>query len=227
MAISKRTRFEVLRRDENTCQYCGQSAPDVVLHVDHVEPVSLGGSDKPDNLLTACQDCNLGKASIAPDSPLVESVGGKAAAYAFSMTTKMTELRASIEQGDEYLEEFRCTWDTFTCQGQPIPKPIDYESSLHRWFNMGVPIRLVEMAIKRAMVSATSSKPFPEFTYMCGVIWNQINAGDIDYSVTAETVKVFTYFEANEMECNAWSLGFDAGRAREKQTQEGEESSEF
>ena len=26
MAVSKRTRFEVLRRDSHTCRYCGQSA---------------------------------------------------------------------------------------------------------------------------------------------------------------------------------------------------------
>lgn len=39
MAVSKRTRFEVLRRDDHTCRYCGQSAPDVKLTVDHVLPV--------------------------------------------------------------------------------------------------------------------------------------------------------------------------------------------
>jgi hypothetical protein len=74
-----------------------------------------------------------------------------------------------------------------------------------------VPIRLVEMAVKKAMVAASGGKPFPEFTYMCGIVWNKINDGSIDYSVTAETAKVFTYFEANEMECAAWGLGFDAG----------------
>lgn len=36
MAVSKRTRFEVLRRDGHICQYCGEKAPDVTLHVDHV-----------------------------------------------------------------------------------------------------------------------------------------------------------------------------------------------
>lgn len=55
-------RFDVFARDNYTCQYCGRKAPDVVLHVDHRVPVSKGGTDEPANLLTACADCNQGKA---------------------------------------------------------------------------------------------------------------------------------------------------------------------
>lgn len=59
--IGKRTRFEVFKRDQFTCQYCGRSAPDVVLHIDHILPVAEGGTNEIINLVTACQDCNLGK----------------------------------------------------------------------------------------------------------------------------------------------------------------------
>jgi 5-methylcytosine-specific restriction endonuclease McrA len=34
-----------------------------VLHVDHVVPVAAGGTTTEDNLLTACEECNLGKAA--------------------------------------------------------------------------------------------------------------------------------------------------------------------
>lgn len=61
MAVSKRTRFEVFKRDSFKCQYCGRSAPDVVLEADHVEPKSKGGKDAIINLVTACRDCNAGK----------------------------------------------------------------------------------------------------------------------------------------------------------------------
>ena len=74
MAISKRTRYEVLRRDNFTCRYCGAFAPIVVLHVDHVVPRKLGGSDKPGNLVTACQDCNSGKSASPPPVGLVAEV---------------------------------------------------------------------------------------------------------------------------------------------------------
>jgi 5-methylcytosine-specific restriction endonuclease McrA len=48
-------------RDDFTCQYCGRSAPEVELHVDHRTPVSRGGSDVVENLTTACVECNVGK----------------------------------------------------------------------------------------------------------------------------------------------------------------------
>lgn len=59
--LSKKLRFEVFKRDMFTCQYCGAKAPDVTLHVDHIMPVSSGGSNKITNLITACSDCNSGK----------------------------------------------------------------------------------------------------------------------------------------------------------------------
>jgi 5-methylcytosine-specific restriction endonuclease McrA len=61
VSVSKRLRYEVLRRDDHACRYCGHTAPDVPLTVDHVIPVALGGTDEPENLVTACKDCNAGK----------------------------------------------------------------------------------------------------------------------------------------------------------------------
>lgn len=63
MSVGKKIRFEVFKRDKFTCQYCGRSAPDVVLHADHIMPVSKGGDDDITNLVTSCQDCNLGKSN--------------------------------------------------------------------------------------------------------------------------------------------------------------------
>ena len=54
-------RWEVLLRDNFTCQYCGRSAPDVILHVDHKNPQVNGGTNDKDNLITACSACNIGK----------------------------------------------------------------------------------------------------------------------------------------------------------------------
>jgi hypothetical protein len=59
--ISKKIRFEVFKRDSFTCQYCGRSAPEVVLHLDHIHPVSKDGEEDVLNYLTACNDCNAGK----------------------------------------------------------------------------------------------------------------------------------------------------------------------
>jgi hypothetical protein len=59
--LSKKVRFEVFKRDSFTCQYCGLSAPDVILHTDHIDPVANGGENEITNLITSCIDCNLGK----------------------------------------------------------------------------------------------------------------------------------------------------------------------
>lgn len=61
MAISKRKRFEVFKRDGFTCQYCGQRPPEVVLECDHIDPRANSGSDDELNLITSCADCNRGK----------------------------------------------------------------------------------------------------------------------------------------------------------------------
>ena len=70
--ITKRTRFRVFKRDGFTCGYCGRTPPAAILEIDHIEPVASGGTDTPDNLITACFDCNRGKGaehlSIVPES---------------------------------------------------------------------------------------------------------------------------------------------------------------
>jgi len=75
--ISKKTRFEVFKRDSFTCQYCSSKPPNVPLEIDHIKPVCKGGTNHIDNLITACFDCNRGKAgnelSVIPQT-LVDKI---------------------------------------------------------------------------------------------------------------------------------------------------------
>lgn len=58
-------RYQVLTRDNLTCKLCGRSVEDgIMLHVDHIEPVSKGGETTMENLRILCADCNLGKGAI-------------------------------------------------------------------------------------------------------------------------------------------------------------------
>lgn len=61
LKVADRLRFDVFKRDQFTCQYCGRKAPDVVLNADHIHPVAAGGNDSLMNLVTSCRDCNSGK----------------------------------------------------------------------------------------------------------------------------------------------------------------------
>jgi|SRR5699024_6269806 len=71
--ISKKTRFEVFKRDSFTCQYCGKKAPNVILEIDHIKPVKEGGDNSILNLVTSCFECNRGKsARKISDNSVVE-----------------------------------------------------------------------------------------------------------------------------------------------------------
>ena len=59
--VDSKLRFKILERDNFTCQYCGRKAPDVILEVDHIRPVCLGGDNRESNLITSCSDCNQAK----------------------------------------------------------------------------------------------------------------------------------------------------------------------
>lgn len=61
-------RLAVFRRDGFRCRYCGDHGGGVVLKVDHVLPRVEGGTNDPQNLVTACNDCNSGKGTqlLAP-----------------------------------------------------------------------------------------------------------------------------------------------------------------
>ena len=72
-ALTKSVRFEVFKRDSFKCQYCGRSAPDVILEVDHIVPVAKGGGNDLLNLITSCRDCNSGKSDkMLSDKSAVE-----------------------------------------------------------------------------------------------------------------------------------------------------------
>lgn len=62
-------RFEILRRDNFTCRYCGRGAPAVELHVDHARARVNGGDNEDENLVAACVDCNLGKGGSDAEPP--------------------------------------------------------------------------------------------------------------------------------------------------------------
>jgi len=61
--LSKRVRFSIFARDEFTCRYCGRQSDEVKLVVDHLIPVSQGGTNEQENLITSCEECNQGKAA--------------------------------------------------------------------------------------------------------------------------------------------------------------------
>ena len=68
IGLSPGAKLRVLKRDRFTCTYCGVSGVDAELHIDHIIPVSKGGSNNLHNLTTACSQCNLKKSDKIIDN---------------------------------------------------------------------------------------------------------------------------------------------------------------
>ena len=60
------TRFNVFLRDRFSCQYCATSLPAERLTFDHIVPRSRGGRTVWNNVVAACESCNLRKGQRLP-----------------------------------------------------------------------------------------------------------------------------------------------------------------
>jgi 5-methylcytosine-specific restriction endonuclease McrA len=60
------TNAALFTRDRNICLYCGETFPRSSLTRDHVVPISLGGQDIWENVVTACIRCNVAKGGRTP-----------------------------------------------------------------------------------------------------------------------------------------------------------------
>lgn len=120
-AISKKVRFEVFKRDSFTCQYCGAQSPDVVLHVDHINPVAGGGDNDILNLVTSCEPCNNGKGARTLDD---NSILAKQKAQLDELNERREQLEMMVQWrealsnlddqyadvfADKFREETNCT----------------------------------------------------------------------------------------------------------------------
>lgn len=173
MAVSKRLRYEILRRDNHACRYCGACAPDAKLTVDHVIPVALGGSDDPSNLVAACADCNAGKSSSKPDSPLVDDVSADALRWRWAMEEAAEQQHLTAVSRDKQLMDFFTLWTGWTISdGVPVPLPGDWSHSLDTFCDNGCTYDELERAVSIAMRSRAANAD--RFRYFCGVVWTML-----------------------------------------------------
>lgn len=65
--VSSKVRQHVFVRDGHACVHCKASYVETDLRVDHIIPVSRGGSSELSNLQTLCESCNQAKGDRRPD----------------------------------------------------------------------------------------------------------------------------------------------------------------
>lgn len=169
-ALSKKARFDVFKRDDFTCQYCGAVPPRVILHVDHIVPVAEGGRNHLDNLITSCEPCNLGKGARSL-SDIPQSLKDKAKrteeleeqikgfntvmlAKAKRIESEAWQIAARIE-GEQRIESFNK----------------ENLISIKRFLERLSFSELIEAA---EIADATNYQSSRKFKYFCGVCWKII-----------------------------------------------------
>ena len=170
MAISKKIRFEVFKRDGFQCAYCGKTPPEVSLEVDHVQPKSKGGSDDINNLLTACFNCNRGKSNVE-----LEKMPNK-------LNDNIEILKEKEEQLKEYrkyilkirariendIDQVKAEFVQYFSEQRFTPQ---YRLSIKRFLEI-LDLYVVIDAMNRACLKKDYSTD--AWSYFCGICWNII-----------------------------------------------------
>lgn len=178
MAVSKKVRFEVFKRDGFRCAYCGKTPPSVVLEVDHIDPKSKGGKDDINNLITACFDCNRGKKDI----PLS------------TITNQMADNLEALKEKEKQYAEYQKFIKKIN---KRIESDIDEINSVYTEYFPGYEFsdNFKNVSIKRFLTYLSKEKiieaihiavsRFPNtkyrdkvISYFCGVCWKMIKGGE-------------------------------------------------
>ena len=168
--ISKKTRFDVFKRDAFTCQYCGQTPPSVTLEVDHIEPVCEGGSNDKDNLITACFGCNRGKGgerlssvpqTVAQKAEAVKEAEAQLKAYRRTLATKRRREDADIDAIEEMFSR--------AFKGYLFTEKFreDIRRSFLPYLDIGELLDAMRMTTERVQDQHRATK------YFCGVCWTK------------------------------------------------------
>lgn len=172
MAVSKRLRYEIFRRDNFQCRYCGAKPPETELKIDHLVPLSLGGTDKPENLVTACEPCNSGKSSTTPDATIVADVEQDAIRWARAVRVAVHSMEQEKWIAEQRNAGFRELWELWGHgpTREKVPLPVDWAQSLKQLRDAGLSEELLAEAINIAMGTRTV-RVENTFRYFCGVCW--------------------------------------------------------
>ena len=172
--ISKSKRFEIFKRDGFACQYCGATPPKVILHVDHINPVKLGGDNHPDNLITACHSCNSGKAARELSS-VPKSLSDRSEETA-EREAQIAGYAAVMEAARERIEDD--VWRVAEALDPSAPEGYsrDRLGGIRNFvIKLGVHEVLEAVDIANTRYAMTSARAFK---YFCGICWRKIREAE-------------------------------------------------
>lgn len=71
--LPQSTRITIYNKAEGRCAICGDFVPYDDFTIDHIEPLSKGGDNEPENLQCTCRFCNFLKGNL-PDQEFMDKV---------------------------------------------------------------------------------------------------------------------------------------------------------
>lgn len=174
-SISKKLRFELFKRDSFSCQYCGSTPPNSILEIDHINPISLGGDNSIDNLITSCFDCNRGKSNNElGDVPE-------------TLKQKAIEIKEREEQIKGYNKIIKSKIERIESESWKIVESLECSNKIESYSKKrlsSIKLFLQKLNYYDVLESAdiTSSKfgniTSGAFSYFCGICWKKIRGDD-------------------------------------------------
>ena len=133
----------LFKRDAYLCMYCGERFPNSQLSRDHVTPLSRGGRDAWNNVVTACRRCNNVKAWRTPEQAKLQLI-------AIPFTPSYAEYI--------YLKGRRVLADQMEYLVAHFPR----SSPLHQRLKVGsVPLRGTDPVNRPRRLSPSATRPAP------------------------------------------------------------------
>jgi hypothetical protein len=169
VAVSKKKRFEVFKRDKFVCQYCGQSPPDVILECDHIAPRCEGGSDDYSNLITSCFDCNRGKSG----NLLGDSDCNRVQELQLEQIAQLAAFNRMLIASEETLKDQQAWLAKTVAENMDWIDLDDHEKKSLALFARKLTITEIVEASQKAgskRISGNSAR----WRYFCGVCWGRI-----------------------------------------------------
>ena len=173
-SIGNSKRFEIFKRDQFICQYCGNHPPKIILEIDHIIPVSKGGDNEEDNLITSCFECNRGKA--ARDLSIIpKSLSEKAKEIAEKEKQLLAYQQIIQDQKDRIETE---VWEILEYLGLVGSDGSAYKSQI-----ISITMFIKRLGFHEVLDAAEicfSSRVYDDnkFKYFCGICWRKIKRGE-------------------------------------------------
>ena len=142
------------------------------MEVDHISPVSKGGDNDIDNLITSCFDCNRGKAAnplevipqtVSEKAELMAEKEDQLKALRSIRKRKKARLTRDINHLDDVFQEYYPEKQF----GDP------FRNSLRNQFLPNLDVDTLEENLARAC-SKHRYNPNTAIKYFCGINWNMI-----------------------------------------------------